>query len=53
MYLVLEGGRKCTNIVLGMGSKIRSDAAKSGNITHLLVLMPVREEYIQPVYNRI
>ena len=42
IYLVLEGGHKSTKIGLAMGVKIEGDAAKSGKITHLLVLMRLR-----------
>ena len=42
IYLVLEGGRKSTNIRLAMGVTIGGDAAKSVKNTHLLVIMCVR-----------
>ena len=50
IYLVLEGGRKSTNIGLLMGATIEGDASKSGKNTHLSVIMSVRREDIQPVY---
>ena len=42
IYLVLEGGRKSTNIGLALGVTIGGDAAISGKKTHLLVIMRVR-----------
>ena len=42
IYLVLQEGRKSTNIGLAMGAKIGGDAAKSGKNTHLLVIMRMR-----------
>ena len=42
IYLVLEGGHKYTKIGLAMGVTIGGDAAKSGENTHLLVIMGVR-----------
>ena len=42
IYLVLEGVHKYTNIGLAMGVKIGRDSAKSGNNTHLLVIICVR-----------
>ena len=42
IYSLLEGDCKSTKIGLAMGVKIGSDAEKSGNITHLLVIMNMR-----------
>ena len=42
IYLVLEGGRKSTQIGLAFGVTIGGDAAKSGKNTHLLAIMCVR-----------
>ena len=42
IYLMLEGGHKSTKIGLEMGVTIGGDDAKSGNNTHLLVIMRLR-----------
>ena len=41
IYSVLGGGHKSTKIGLEMGVKIGGDAEKSGNNTHLLVIVCV------------
>ena len=42
IYLVLEGGHKSTKNVLAMEVIIGGDAAKSGENTHLLVIIHIR-----------
>ena len=42
IYLVLEGNRKSTRVILAMGVKIGGDSDKSGKNTDLLVVINVR-----------